>query len=143
MLNQRKKLSLLGIVFAVMLSGCASSSGNSSPHAGHTAAMSMEPIQVELAWSPGEVSVQQPVTFEATVTQEGKPVDDAKEVLFEIVNKDGKAEKMELKGVSAGEGKYTVEGTFAEEGLYHVTSHVTARTQHSMPTKELTVKSAP
>ncbi|MFC3749835.1 FixH family protein [Paenibacillus sp. GCM10012306] len=142
MLNPRKKVSLLGIAFTLLLAGCASGTAGGG-HAGHSVDISMEPIKVELEWSPAEVTVSSPVTFEAKVTQEGKPVDDAKEVLFEIVNKDGKTEKMELKGTSAGEGKYTAEGTFDKEGLYNVTSHVSARTQHSMPSKELTVKPLP
>ncbi|OBZ18186.1 hypothetical protein A8L34_00950 [Bacillus sp. FJAT-27264] len=142
MLNPRKTVSLLGIAFTLLLAGCASGIGGGA-HAGHSVDISMEPIKVELEWSPAEVIVSSPVTFEATVTQEGKPVDDAREVLFEIAGKDGKTEKIELKGTSAGDGKYTAEGTFAEEGLYNVTSHVTARTQHSMPSKELSVKPLP
>ncbi|MNV46645.1 hypothetical protein D3C71_1384850 [compost metagenome] len=100
----------------------------------------MEPIKVELHWSPEEVVVNQKVTFEAVVTQDNLAVDDAKEVLFEIASKDNSEQKIELKGKLVGDGIYQAEGTLAKEGQYIVTSHVTARTQHSMPNKELSVK---
>jgi hypothetical protein len=67
-------------------------------------------------------------------------VDDAKEVLFEIVSKNDAEQKIELTGKLVSDGIYQAEGTFEKEGQYIVTSHVTARTLHSMPNKELTVK---
>ncbi len=107
----------------------------------HSAAnMSMEPIKVELNWNPQQVTAGQKVTFEAHVTQDGEPVDDAKEVLFEIVNNSNKEQTLELTGESAGEGTYRAEGVLKSEGDYTVTSHVSARTQHSMPSKKLVVQ---
>ena len=132
---------LLGATLLV-LGGCSS---DQTKHSGvhnmnMNMDMSMEPIKVELHWNPEEVVVNQKVTFEAVVTQDNLVVDDAKEVLFEIVSKDDSEQKIEFKGKLVGDGIYQAEGTLAKEGQYIVTSHVTARTQHSMPNKELSVK---
>ncbi|MEK3983100.1 FixH family protein [Paenibacillus sp. FSL K6-3166] len=130
---------LLGATLLV-LGGCSSDQSKHSGVHNMNMDMSMEPIKVELHWSPEEVVVNQKVTFEAVVTQDNKAVDDAKEVLFEIVSKDDSEQKIEFKGKLVGDGIYQAEGTLAKEGQYIVTSHVTARTQHSMPNKELSVK---
>lgn len=132
---------LLGATLLV-LGGCSS---DQTKHSGvhnmnMNMDMSMEPIKVELHWNPEEVVVNQKVTFEAVVTQDNLAVDDAKEVLFEIVSKDDSEQKIEFKGKLVSDGIYQAEGTLAKEGQYIVTSHVTARTQHSMPNKELSVK---
>ncbi|WP_249899103.1 FixH family protein [Paenibacillus sp. PK3_47] len=138
-MNKPKQwMALISIAAITVLGGC---SGNNSEHDHmHTAAdVSMEPIKVELSWSPADISVNQMVIFEAVVTQEGEPVDDAREVVFEIVNSGDETQKLELAGESAGNGTYIAEGSLNQEGTYKVTSHVTARTQHSMPSKELSV----
>ncbi|MNZ83255.1 hypothetical protein D3C78_1019780 [compost metagenome] len=130
---------LLGATLLV-LGGCSSDQTKHSGVHNMNMDMSMEPIKVELHWNPEEVVVNQKVTFEAVVTQDNLAVDDAKEVLFEIVSKDDSEQKIEFKGKLVSDGIYQAEGTLAKEGQYIVTSHVTARTQHSMPNKELSVK---
>ncbi|QSF42631.1 FixH family protein [Paenibacillus tianjinensis] len=136
-----KPKQFIAILFIVMMSTLGGCSENSAEHNHMHAAdnVSMEPIKVELSWSPEQGKVNEPVSFKAVVTQAGEAVDDAKEVLFEIVNTNDGSIKLELKGTSSGSGTYEAEGSFAQEGEYSVTSHVTARTQHSMPSKELTV----
>lgn len=106
----------------------------------HAAAnSSMSPIKVELSWTPEQVNAGTAVSFKAVVTQDGEPVDDAREVMFEVNEAADKTQKVEIKGESAGEGAYVGEHTFEEAGEFSVTSHVTARTQHSMPSKKLVV----
>ncbi len=138
MIKPKQIIALLFIVSMSTLGGC---SENSAEHNHMQAAVnvSMEPIKVELSWSSEQVKVNEPVSFKAVVTQAGEAVDDAKEVLFEIVNTNDESIRLELKGTSGGSGTYEAEGRLAQEGKYSVTSHVTARTQHSMPSKELTV----
>ncbi|MHA6529022.1 FixH family protein [Paenibacillus sp. BAC0078] len=139
MINHKKLAAFLLIVITVAVAGCSGNSGADGQM--NTAAnMPMEPIKVELSWTPQQVSVNQMVTFEAVVTQAGEPVDDAKEVVFEIINKKDKSRKYEFTGESSGNGKYKADGTIEEEGEFTVTSHVTARTQHSMPSRELLVQ---
>lgn len=139
MLIKRLRVSVFLSLFLVSLVGC-SSSNNTGHSEAHNVDLSMVPIKVELRWSPDEVTVDQKVIFEAEVTQDDLPVNDAKEVLFEIVNKQDDGEKMELKGKLIENGIYQAEGTLGKVGQYSVTSHVTARTQHSMPSKELSVQ---
>ena len=38
------------------------------------------------------------------------------------------------------DGKYTLKYKFDEEGTYNITSHVTARDQHTMPNKDINIK---
>ncbi len=139
MLNPRKLNVLLSLIIAATVSGCSGGNGDTN-HMHAESNMSMEPIKVELSWSPLQVAAGQKVVFEALVTQNGQPVDDAKEVLFEVVNKNDKGQKFELAGESSGDGIYKAEGTMEAEGEFTVTSHVTARTQHSMPSKKLVVQ---
>ncbi|NJJ37623.1 FixH family protein [Paenibacillus apii] len=129
---------MIAAMVASALAGCASKGNNHAVM--DMSRMSMDPIKVELTWSPADASANQEIIFKVEVTQGGDVVDDADEVLFEIVNDNDSSKKLELKGELDEEGKYTAAGTLEEAGVYHVTSHVTARTQHSMPTKPLTVK---
>lgn len=138
MIIYKKLAAIVGIVFAAAVSGCSGNTGADGQM--NAANMSMEPIKVELRWAPQQISVNQVVTFEAVVTQAGKPVDDAKEVVFEIINKHDKSQNYKFTGTSSGDGVYKAEGAIEEEGEFTVTSHVSARTQHSMPSKELLVR---
>lgn len=138
MMIRRKMVFLFSVVTIFGLGGC--SSGNHEQSHMNSTDLSMVAIKVELHWTPDEVSVNEKVTFEAVVTQDDQPVDDAKEVKFEIINKADATLKLELNGKSAGNGLYSADGILQQEGQYTVTSHVTARTQHSMPSKELTVQ---
>lgn len=130
---------LISLIMGMTLAGC---SGDNGEHMDHMSAAgsSMQPIKVELSWSPEKVTAGTKVSFKAVVTQEGKPVDDAKEVMFEITDTADTSKKLEIEGTSDGEGAYVGENTFAEAGTFTVISHVTARTQHSMPSKELVVQ---
>lgn len=129
---------LIGLITGLTLAGCSK-----DEHEGmnmSAAGSSMQPIKVELSWSPEEVAAGSKVSFKAVVTQEGEPVDDAKEVMFEITDTSDKSKKIEIEGKSDGDGAYVGENTFEEAGKFTVISHVTARTQHSMPSKELVVQ---
>ncbi|MNE77228.1 hypothetical protein D3C80_1735270 [compost metagenome] len=83
--------------------------------------------------------VDEKVSFEAKVTQDGSNVDNAQEVTFEIW-KDGSDKHSKITVASAGDGKYVMLKSFSEAGSYHVISHVTADSQHSMPSAVFNVK---
>lgn len=88
---------------------------------------------------PEKADKEQDVTFSVTVTQDNKPVEDASEVEFEIW-KDGLKDESEMIAAEHnGGGKYTVQKSFGEDGVYHVQSHVTARTMHTMPKAEISI----
>lgn len=130
---------LICVAMVMMLAGC-SRNDRGNEHMLAAAESSMVPIKVELSWSPEDISANDKVTFTAVVTQDGDPVDDAKEVMFEIVDTADSGKITKLEGTSNGDGSYSGDNIFEQAGKYKVTSHVTARTQHSMPTKELVVQ---
>lgn len=96
-------------------------------------------VEVDLSIKPDPGKINQPITFEAKVTQGNDKVNDA-EVIFEIWRaKDDKHEKVEIKHTE--KGIYRLEKTFTREGTYYIISHVTARDMHNMPKKEFTIGS--
>ncbi|MDR0267700.1 FixH family protein [Paenibacillus sp.] len=99
----------------------------------------MEPLNVDLSWSPESVKVGQKVTIEVHVAQKDKKVDKADEVQIEIAKEGDSSAHEKVAAENAGEGKYVLEKTFESAGTYSITSHVTYGPQHSMPTKKLTV----
>jgi hypothetical protein len=95
-------------------------------------------IEVELTVHPETGQVNQPILFEAKVTQGNESVEDANEVKFEIWRaQDENHEKILVE--HAENGIYRLEKAFEEEGTYYIISHVTARDMHNMPKKEFIV----
>lgn len=120
----------------LLLGGC----GKQDQHANHASVGVTEAIQVELTVIPGEVKVGEDIRFEAKVTYQNQPVDDAKEVMFELGRTDGSTDEHVMETVlSSGDGLYVWETTLDEAGEYEVTSHVTAKDQHSMPSETFVV----
>ncbi|WP_339816398.1 FixH family protein [Paenibacillus sp. FSL R7-0216] len=128
-------LTTLALVL-VVIAGCSSKESTSAQ-----VDTTLEPIQVELEVAPSIVKIGDTVKFTAKVTHHGENVDDAKEVMFEFWNTaDDNAKHSQVKVKSAGNGTYVLEHSFKESGTYEVISHVTARDQHSMPSKQFTVE---
>ncbi len=95
-------------------------------------------IDVVLTVKPETGQVNEPITFEAKVTQGKENVEDAKEVKFEIWRAhDENHEKIEIE--HAENGIYRLEKTFEQEGTYYIISHVTARDMHNMPKEEFII----
>ena len=94
-------------------------------------------VEVDLSVKPDPGKINEPITFEAKVTQGKDKVNDG-EVIFEIWRaKDDKHEKIEIK--HSENGIYRLEKSFPQEGTYYIISHVTARSMHNMPKKEFTI----
>ncbi|WP_235847619.1 FixH family protein [Paenibacillus tuaregi] len=127
------KLVLAFIGLLMILTACNQDSG----HSGHDDMLS--PLDVKLTVTPTEGKVNEKISFEAKVTQGGKDINDAKEVTFELW-KEGTEKHSKITVTSTGEGKYVMVKSFTESGTYHVISHVTANSQHSMPSADFTVK---
>lgn len=87
---------------------------------------------------PEKIEPNVETEIKAHVTQDGKNVEDANEVKFEIF-KNGDKEHEMIEAKHAGDGIYSIKKTFADEGHYVVISHVTARDMHNMPKKEFVV----
>ncbi len=99
-------------------------------------------IDVALSWNSQSIHPNEMVTFQAFVTQSGKNVDDADQVVFEIWKEGAPADQHEKASVnvaSSDNGRYKLEKSFLEVGKYHVIAHVTARGNHNMPEKTFEV----
>ena len=99
---------------------------------------SMEPVEAELT-VPATAEKDEAVTLAVRVTQDGKAVDDADEIKFEVWKNGVKEESEMTKASLTEDGIYEAETTFAEEAVYTVQVHVTARSMHTMPTTQVTV----
>jgi len=128
-----KKIFLGLALVAGILAGCAG--GNEQEKSGNT--KPLEPIDVIIV-TPDKIDPNKEVEIKAEVTQGKDKVDDAKEVKFEIW-KNGTENHTMTPGKNEGKGVYSAAYTFKESGTYSITSHVTARDMHSMPTKQVTV----
>ncbi|MET0785929.1 MAG: FixH family protein [Paenisporosarcina sp.] len=129
----KRFLAIGSVLAALTLSACAtkeeprSNTGDEVP----------EIVEVDLS-VPETAKVGEEVVFTAAVTQGGEIVEDADEVKFEVKNiKTGEKEMLEahLNEEKQYEGKYK----FTTKGTYDVTSHVTARDMHTMPTKQILI----
>jgi hypothetical protein len=89
-------------------------------------------VEVDLTVNPENGKANEPIVFEAKVTQGDENVEDADEVKFEIWRaKDEEHEKITVE--HSEDGIYRLEKTFHQEGTYYIISHVTARDMHNMP----------
>lgn len=129
-----KKLLVLG-AFGLLLAGCGAEEERAD--SASAAEQEVHPLEVEVlteaAGEPGEW------TLEAYVSQGGEAVDDADEVKFEVFEAGKKDESVKIDYANVEDGVYSVEHTFAEEGVYYFIPHVTARGMHTMPTQQVIV----
>lgn len=133
-----KKLAFV-LSAGLVLAACGQTAEKHEEHSKTEA--SVQPVNVELT-VPEKAEAGEEVTLKAKVTQADKAINDADEVMFEIV-KDGKNETSIKKKVKeAKDGVYTLPYTFKEDGSYEVTSHVTAENQHTMPNKTILIGNA-
>jgi len=92
---------------------------------------SSSPIAVTLTIEPQSVQPGDEVRFRLSVTQDGKPVDDAQEAKVELW-REGEAQHEFLPAAHRGGGVYEAQKRLDQPGRYHVMYHVTAREMHSM-----------
>lgn len=83
---------------------------------------------------PGET-----VELEAVVTYGGEPMEVADRVLFEYWLEGQEHESEEIEGTHTGNGSYTAEVTFSEEGVYELFAHTDAEGQHTMPLESIEI----
>ncbi len=129
-----KQFLLIGsFLAALMLSGCGT---NDAPKSTVITEMP-ELVEVDLT-VPQTAMIGEEVSFTAFITQGGETVDDADEVKFEIKNLTS-GDKELINASLNNDQHYTIIYTFKSNGLYDITSHVTARDMHTMPVKQVTV----
>ncbi|MBM4765058.1 FixH family protein [Bacillus sp. B15-48] len=95
-------------------------------------------LEVDLRLPEEKLEPGVEVLLEAYVSQGGEAVEDANYVRFETL-KQGDEQSVQIDGEHQGDGIYTANMEFADEGVYSITAHVTARDMHNMPTKELVI----
>lgn len=120
------------LVCFLMLAACGQTNGNDAVLDEST------PIEVELE-VPDIADPNEEVTFTSIVTQGDDLVDDATEVVYEIWQEGQKEESQMIEADEQVENKYMLTHVFAEDGLYHVQTHVTARGLHRMPVAQIEV----
>ncbi|GED72373.1 hypothetical protein BRE01_60750 [Brevibacillus reuszeri] len=132
-MKMKRYLFVLLCAIALIASAC----GNANSE--HTELTSGAPVEAAFSFTPTEPAVREAITFSVKVTQEGKPVDDAKEVKFEWW-KDGQEQHVTIPAALTSDGVYTAQQTIDEPGSYFVYYHVTARDFHNMQKTPFTVK---
>lgn len=138
MIHIHKKFWVLTLIIAfIFLSACGddgsteeSSEGNSEEE--------LHALEVEFE-VPETADVDETIEMKANVTYGEEDVEDADEVVFEYWETGNEDNSTMLEAENNGDGSYTAETVFEQDGVYEMYAHVTARTQHTMPKKSVTV----
>ncbi|WP_214703616.1 MULTISPECIES: FixH family protein [unclassified Exiguobacterium] len=134
----KKMMTRFGVVFGLFGLFILGACGTEKEAESAAVPQSMEPVEAELTVA-ATAEKGETVPLSVHVTQEGQPVDDADEIKFEVWKNDAKEESDMIKATLTKDGVYEAEATFAEEAVYTVQVHVTARSMHTMPTTNVTV----
>ncbi|WP_214830504.1 FixH family protein [Exiguobacterium sp. s56] len=133
-----KSMKRFGVAFGLVGLFVLGACGADETTSGTEMVQSMEPVEAELN-VPASADKDEAVTLAVRVTQDGKAVDDADEIKFEVWKNGAKEESEMTKASLTEDGVYEAETTFVEEAVYTVQVHVTARSMHTMPTTNVTV----
>jgi len=108
-------------------------------HGTHSESKSVIPLTVDLN-VPAKAKAGDSVKITATVKNGKAFVNEADEVMFEIIKDKDMKNSVKEKVKKAKDGVYTLEYTFKDKGNYNVISHVTAHNQHTMPNADIVVE---
>lgn len=136
-----KKLLMLGLC-TIALTACGKEE-NKEDHKGHENHASqtdkkVAPLTVDLT-VPKHAEKGKVTEIKALVKHGNDKVNDADEVMFEIIKDGDTKNSVKEKVKDAKDGIYTLKYTFKEDGKYNIISHVTAHNQHTMPNKDITI----
>lgn len=139
-----KKLLMIGLC-TVALAACGKEEKKEG-HEGHenhatTSDKKVQPLTVDLT-VPEHVEKEETVEIKALVKYGKEKVNDADEVMFEVIKDGDTKNSVKEKVKEAKDGVYTFTYNFKEDGTYNIISHVTAFNQHTMPNKEITIGDA-
>ena len=95
-------------------------------------------VEVEFL-TPTKLEVNVPVKLEVQVTQGQEIVNDADDVKLEVWQSGMREHGEMIDGQFLGDGIFSAETTFTEEGVYYMFAHTNARGMHVMPKQEMTV----
>ncbi|PKR77644.1 hypothetical protein CEY16_06830 [Halalkalibacillus sediminis] len=134
-----KKIIFIVLSTLMLLAACGQSD-EAEETSGDSKDLSLVPVEVEILTEDElDLGTQ---TLSASVSHNDELVNDAEEVEFEVWEQGSKEESQMLAAENSGEGEYTVDYEFEEDGVYHIQYHVTARDQHVMPKHEVKVGDA-
>lgn len=134
-----KKLIIILAAFSfIFLAACGNTDDDSSDSE-KVAEESLKPLKVKFITESDALQLEKEGIIKVKVTKGDENVSDADEVQFEIWRRGHQDESKKLDVENKGDGVYALKHTFKEKGMYEVTSHVTARGTHTMPTREFNV----
>jgi hypothetical protein len=130
---KKLNISILSLLIILVLAACTNKAGSDVD-----VEEEIHPILVDLQ-VPETTEVGNDIVVTARVTHGDEVVSDASEVTFEILD-NTTGEKNMVDADWDGKEFYTTTLAFETSGVYSITSHVTARDMHTMPTKKVTVE---
>ena len=80
------------------------------------------------------------VTLEAMVTYGEEVVTDADKVIFEYWVEGNRDNSILIDAINNGDGTYSAEVMFDQDGIYEMYAHTTAKDMHTMPKKTITIQ---
>ena len=129
-------LALFVLVLAACSNGDQEETTDSSNDANESEELTALEVEVDI---PEQVEVGETVELKALVTYGEEDVTDAEEMNFEYWKKGDQDNSETVETTNNGDGSYTVEVTFEEEGVYEMFAHTTAKGQQNMPQASITV----
>lgn len=120
-------LGCLALVF-VGATGCGTnnSATNQAMNMSMNASNSLQPMATVKMTIPKETEVGKLNQFSVLVTQQGKPVNQADDVMFEIWQDVPNSKHEIIHAKRTGDGIYSIEYSFKNAGIYNVMYHVVA-----------------
>ncbi len=126
---------LLFILIIGLLAACGNQDQNEESD---QATQELVPLEVEFI-VPEKVGVGEEIQLKAVVTYGDEKVKDADEVKFEYWESENQGESTMVESKNNGDGTYTAEVTFDQDGVYEMYAHTTAKDMHTMPKKSITI----
>lgn len=128
-------LFMLASVFFVILTAC----GVNEDEGAEDLLDELKSLEVEFE-VPETAEVGETILLKAIVTYGDENVDDADEVSFEYWEEGNEEDSTTVESTNNGDGTYTAEITFENDGVFSMYAHTTARDLHTMPKKSVTIE---
>lgn len=132
------KFWLLPLIVALTLLSACGGEDNTEGSSEEITEDDLDVLEVEFG-VPEIVDVDETFEMEAFVTYGEEAVEDADEVVFEVWEVGNEEDSEMIDSENHGDGTYTAETVFEQDGVYEMYAHTTARTMHTMPKKSVTV----
>ncbi|RWZ58188.1 hypothetical protein EQV77_10430 [Halobacillus fulvus] len=137
-----KYIGIFSILIVLVLGACSSADDTTSGAENEDYEVASLP-EVEVSFAEEPLPVQEEIMIQAKVTQDGKAVEDAEYVKFEIWNEaGGEDSSVTVETEHVGDGVYEAAYTFESDGIYQMYAHTQVGDVHNMPKTEITVGDA-